>query len=153
MSNPLSDDPNFLTHTVDQTPTKMRDVLIGNAGPGRAKRPVEQVVEEFLEARKNADTTSVQGTYVPTLRTPLLEDMSKEIASVLTLHTYERAVADTLRKQFSLALTWKIHEEIYGIEPDTDGGEEYSGYDPLREGARAAICGFTTEKVNGRPLP
>ena len=151
MSNPLSDDPNFLTHTVNHTPTKMWDVLIGNAGPGRAKRLVEQVVEEFLEARKNADTPSVQGTYVPTPPTPLLDDMAKEIASVLTLHTYERAAADTLRKQFSLALTWKIHDAIYGIKPDD--GDEYSGYDPLREGARAAICGFTTEQVNGHPLP
>ena len=151
MSDPLSDDPAFLTYAVDHTPTRMRDVVIGNAGPGRAKRLPGQVVEEVLEARKTADTQYVQGTHVPTPPTPLLEDMAREIASVLTLHTYDRSTADTLWQQFTLALTWKIHDAIHGIKPDVEDGE-YAGYDPLREGARAAICGFTTEKVNGHPL-
>ena len=98
MSNPLSDDPDFLTHAVDHTPTRMRDVLIGNAGPGRAKRLPEQVLEEFLGARKTVNTPYVQETHVPTPPTPLLEDMAREIASVLTLHTYDRSTADTLRQ-------------------------------------------------------
>ena len=140
-----------LSHTVDHTPTTTRNVAGANAAPDRDKRLPKCVVQEFLNAQTASDATRVVGSYMATPATPLLDDMAKVIASMLKLHTPDVETADTLRKQFALALNWKIQAAIHGDEPDTEDGE-YAGYNPMREAAREAICGGTIIEINAHPL-
>ena len=156
MSNPLADDPNFVTHAIDPTAITMKNVAGASATKRAVKLLPELVVQEFLDARAvrtarvAAGTPHIPGTYKETPPTPLLDDIAEEMAAVLRFNTLKLWDADTLRQQFILALTWKIHDAIHDIEPDPDG--DYAGYSPLREGGRAAIRGDVTTKVNGHPM-